>query len=233
MTSPAPEPRRRSSKAPFWIGCGIVLLIVLLCGGVLIYFSGRGIQAFRQGFDQARQDEAFAQQWRAPAADAPPATFAPESVAGYELATTDENAAFPALGIEHAGTHSVYEQGDDTIDVAVYRMNETERSATYDEVIRRIDDDERFAFNSHWRTTRSLRFRVDPPALHGVFWHADGWLVFVRSQTIDDLEPFLRAYLEAVDAAESDAPEEPSPAPDEPPAASESPVMNESSAGEE
>lgn len=196
----APEPKRSTSK-PLLVGCGITVLLLLSCGGVLAYF---GVKLFRAGFEQAQQDESLARQWEAPAADAPGATFAPDTVAGFDMATSDENGRFPALGIEHEGTHAVYKKGSDTIDVAVYRMSETDAAAVFDEVIRRIDDDERFQSNSYLRLTRSLRFSVDPPAMHGVLWQADGWLVFVRSQTVSDLDGFLKAYLEAMEPTPGD-----------------------------
>ncbi|MGC1275694.1 MAG: hypothetical protein WBC44_18450 [Planctomycetaceae bacterium] len=205
----APESKRSVTK-PLLIGCGIALVLLLLCGGLLVYLGGRGLQVFQAGFEQAKQDEEFAQQWQAPVDDASDAVFAPQSVAGYELDSSDENARFPALGIEQEGTHAVYKQDGDTIDVAVYRMTEAEKSAVFDEIIRRIDDDGRFQSHSHLRLSRSLRFDVRPPDLHGLLWHADGWLVFVRSQTVADLDPFLKAYLEAVETS-PDASAEPTP----------------------
>lgn len=205
----APEPKRSASK-PLLIGCGIAFVILVLCGGLLAYFGGRGFQAFQAGFERAKQDEEFAQRWQAPADDAPDVVFAPESVAGYELVSSDEQARFPALGIEHEGTHAVYKQDGDTIDVAVYRLSETDKAAVFDEIIRRIDDDERFQSHSHLRLSRSLRFDVRPPDLNGLLWHADGWLVFVRSQTVTDLDPFLKAYLEAIETS-SEASAKPTP----------------------
>jgi len=185
----------RSRSRPLLIGCGVVVLLMLICGGVLAYFGG---QAFQGLFEQARRDEELASRWHPPAADAEPDVFAPESVAGYSLSSVDDTAAFPALGIEYDGTHAVYDGPDGTIDVAVYPMDAGTVAGVFDEVIRRIDDKSRFASTSHVRTNRSLTFHLAPPDLHGRFWHANGWLIFVRSATVTDLEPFLVAYVEAV-----------------------------------
>lgn len=197
------DPPKKTSRTPWLIGCGIGLVLLLLCGGGLGLLGFRGWGVFQAGLEKANEEEAFAQNWQAPAPEASPEVFAPESVAGYSLTTSDENAAFPALGIESEGYHAVYEQGDDTVDVSVYRMTEAERSTTFDEIKRRIDDDNRFQFHTLVHLGRSLEFSVNPPELHGKLLHASGWLVFVRSTTVSDLDPFLRAYLEAV-AADSD-----------------------------
>ncbi|MBA3311743.1 MAG: hypothetical protein M3552_14640 [Planctomycetota bacterium] len=187
-----PQKSPRSKVA--LIGCAIGIVLLLLCAGagVAIYYGARG------AVEAVQEQERFAQQWTPPAAEAPPETFAPESVAGFTLESSDEQAEFPALGIEQAGFHAIYTKDGDTVDVSVYRMTEAEKTAVFDEIIRRIDDDDRFRSNSHVRLPRSLRFSVSPPELHGSLWHSQGWLVFVRSETTEDLEPFQRAYLEAI-----------------------------------
>lgn len=197
-------PPKRSAAKPLLIGCGVVVLILVLCAGGFAFLGAKGWKAFRAEVERAAGDEKFAQDWEPPAEDAGAESFAPEWVAGYTLASSDEKAEFPALGIEHAGYHAAYEKGSDAIDVAVYRADEPETSAIFDEVVRRIDDDDRFKSHSHVRLPRTLRFSVsDPTDLNGLFWHAGGWLVFVRSATVSDadIDSFLKAYLTAVEGA--------------------------------
>lgn len=195
----APPPPERSAARPLLIGCGVVLLLLLLCAGGATLLGVRGWNFLQVQMQNAAKDEDFAEKWQAPAADASAETFAPPSVAGYELAGSDEKADFPALGIEREGSHAVYEKGNDQIDVAVYRADEAETKTVFDEVERRIDDEDRFKSHTFTRLPRTVRFGVtDPTTLHGILWHANGWLVFVRSETVSDLDPFLRAYLEAV-----------------------------------
>ncbi len=194
MSITVPEPPERSGPKLLMIGCGVGVVLLLVCGGVLagIYYAARGpIQA-------VQEQEKFAQEWTAPAPGAPSETFAPPSVLGYELESTDEDAAFPALGIEQAGQHVVYTKGDDKIDVAVYRMDDAAKTATFDEIERRINDDDRFESHTLMRLPRTQRFSVSPPTLYGSLWHSQGWLVFVRSATVKDLQPFQTAYLAAI-----------------------------------
>jgi len=195
-------PPKRSGAKPLLIGCGVVVLILVLCAGGFAFVGAKGWKAFQAEWKRAAEDEKFAQEWTPPAEGEGGEVFAPESVAGYALAASDEKAEFPALGIEHAGTHAVYEKGGDTIDVAVYRVDEAETSAIFDEVERRIDDDDRFQSHTHVRLPRTLRFNLSGGVeLHGLLWHAGGWLVFARSATVPDtdLDPFLKAYLAAVE----------------------------------
>jgi hypothetical protein len=192
------EPGEQPRSKLLLIGCAIGIVVLLLCAGVIaaIYYAARG------AIQNVQEQEKFAQEWSAPAEEAPPETFAPENVAGYELQSSDDKAEFPALGIEQSGTHAVYAKGDDTIDVSVYRMTDEEKDATFDEILRRIDDNDRFQSHSNVRLPRSLRFSVSPPELHGRLWHSQGWLVFAHSATVKDLEPFEKAYLEAISAEE-------------------------------
>jgi hypothetical protein len=199
---------RRSSGKPWLIGCGVAAVVLLLCAGVVAFLGVRGWHLVQGALEQGREDEEFAQRWQPPADPDAEGTFAPESVAGYELTSADENAAFPALGIDREGSHAVYEKGNDTVEVSVYPTNEAETSAVFDEVVQRISDD-RFKTRSHVRLPRSLRFSVSDPAdLNGILWHAQGWLVFVHSETVSDLAPFLREYLTEVSKDAEDEPAE-------------------------
>lgn len=205
------KPKRSVSK-PLLIGCGVVVVLLVLCGGLAAFFAKRGVDAFSAQLNESAEDELFARRWKAPPEDAAEGAFAPEPVAGFALTESDEKAAFPALGIEREGWHAVYEKGEETVEVSVYRADEAETSGVFDEVVRRIDDDDRFKSHSHVRKPRSLRFSVsDPVDLNGVLWHAGGWLVFVRSATVDDLRPFLREYLTAVEAGPGEATEDAEP----------------------
>lgn len=191
---------KRSAGKPLLVGCGVATVVLLLCGGAVAFFGARGRNLFQAGMKQAAEDEELARRWRPPGGPGAEGAFAPESVAGYELTSADENAAFPALGIDREGSHAVYKKGDGTVEVSVYRADEVETSAVFDEVIRRISDG-RFKAQSHVRLSRSLRFSVSDPAdLNGVLWHAQGWLAFVRSATVSDLAPFVRDYLTRVSA---------------------------------
>ena len=192
--SEAPPPKSSAGRG-LMIGCGVVLLLVLLCGGFAFFAAKRGFDAFRTGFEKLAEEETHAQNWTPPAADAPAEAFAPPAVAGYERTTVDENAAFPALGIELDGHHAVYEAGGQTVEVSAYRADEAQASAAFEEVRRRIDTGDRFRSKSVVTTTRRLRFDVAPPDLHGVLWSAKGWLIFARSATVADLDPFLKEYL--------------------------------------
>jgi hypothetical protein len=193
-----PEQKRSSSK-PLLIGCGVVgLVFLLLCGGGFFF----GFRLFQAGMERMGQDEDLARAWTPPVADATAETFAPPTVADYKLTASDEEGGFPALGLEQDGPHAVYQKGSDKVEVSVYRMDEAGKNAAFDEVIRRIDDDDRFGSHSNVRLPRSLRFNVNPPELHGVLWYDDGWLVFVRSATVTDLGPFLKAYVEALGSDE-------------------------------
>ncbi len=192
-TPPQPPARRG-----FWIGCGTVVLLLLLCGGVIAFAVWRGVDFFQAEVAKSAEDEAFAQAWTPPVTDAPDAAFAPPAVAGYALKSSDEQAAFPALGIESDGHHAIYEAAGKTIEVSVYDADESQADATFDEIGRRINSGERFRSRSTVRTTRRLNFDIAPPELHGVLWSAKGRLIFVRSATAADLGPFLTAYLTAI-----------------------------------
>ena len=211
----AAEPKRSNSK-PLMIGCGIVLVLLLLCAGGLTLLGIGGFKAFKAGVEQIAIEEELLQRAILPAEEAPLEAFAPPSVAGFELTTADDRAAFPALGLEAEGHHAKYERGGDVIEVSIYRMDQAEAGAAFDEILRRIDDDDRFASHSHVRLPRSLKFSVDPPALHGHLWSVGGWLVFVRSTTVEDLRPFVEAYFESLAVAKGEAnatDEEPVPVP--------------------
>jgi len=194
MSITVPEPPERSGPKLLLIGCGIGVVVLLVCGGLLggIYFAARGT------IEAVQEQEKFAQEWTAPAPDAPPETFSPPNVLGYELASSDEKAEFPALGIDQAGQHAVYAKGDDTIDVAIYQMDDEAKTAAFDEIERRINDDDRFQSHTLVRLPRTLRFGISPPELNGSLWHGQNWLVFLRSATVEDLQPFQKAYLEAI-----------------------------------
>jgi hypothetical protein len=195
MSVPPREPKR-STAMPLLMGCGVVVGMIMLCGGLVAFF---GVRGFRAGLEQLHQDEQLAEDWSPPAADATVATFAPQEVASYRLTASDDEASFPALGLRQEGSRAIYERDSERIEVLVYRMSEAEAAAALDEVVRRIDDGDRFRSRWHVRLPRSLRFHINPPELHGVFWYAGGWLIFLRSETVSDLDPFLRDYLKAVE----------------------------------
>ncbi len=194
MSITVPEPPERSRSKLLMMGCAIGVVILLLCSGVLvaIYYASRST------YQDIQAQEKFAEEWTAPSADAPRETFAPAEVAGYTLESSDDKAEFPALGIEQAGHHAVYAKGDDKIDVSVYRSDDEAKTSTFDEIERRINDDDRFQSHTLMRLPRSLRFSVNPPELHGSLWQDKGWLVFFHSATVKDLKPFQQAYLEAI-----------------------------------
>src|SRR5690606_18259102 len=123
MEAMSDTPRRRSAAAPFLIGCGVFLLLLLLCGGGMALFNWRGFQA---GIEQTAKEEERARSWTAPGPNAPVEAFAPAAVADFELVSIDDEAGFPALGLSGSGPHAVYSRGDDTVEVSIYRMDEHE-----------------------------------------------------------------------------------------------------------
>ena len=202
------SPPPRSNKKPLLIGCGMAVVLALLCAGGGLYFGWQGVRLFQAGIAQAAGRDAVAAGWQAPPADAPPAVFAPPTVGAYQLQASDAAARFPALGITRDGYHATYSNGTGTttFDVRVYRADAAAVDATLDEIQRRIDDGDRFASKAWSRLPHSFSFSIAPPPLHGVLVHSGGWLVFISSHDTDALDPFLRDYLATVAERKPSAP---------------------------
>ena len=157
--------------------------------------------------------------WIPPAADADPATLIPQAFGGWDLESSDENAGNPAYGLTRAGRHGAYARAGAATKADLYLYpGEADDAAVVDQLRERLSDTARFGEVRFGEPAlvpgaKTLRFDMAPrkdvgnaaadagvPEDHGLIAALDGWLVFARSETEDDLVPFVAAYLAAIEA---------------------------------
>lgn len=211
----SPLPPERSCWGPLFIGCGTAIFLAVICVGVLTYVGEQFWNFLADQTHRLEEEAEFAQEWEAPPPTAGQAIFTPETVDGYSLVEADDQAQFPALGVELPGHHAIYERGERRLHVAVYATDNAAKEAIFDEVERRIEDESRFPGYQMTRMPNILDFQLATVELAGRFWYSQGWLIFVRGEPHIDIADFTRAYVNAVSTVpEGTPPVEESPASD-------------------
>ena len=190
------------------MGCGAAAVVALIFAAVMTFLGNQFWDFVSDQTRRVHEEARFAESWNAPGATAAIEAFSPETVNGFTFQNADQNADFPALGIDDEGYHIVYERGAETIDVTVYRMDRKETTALFDDIERRIADRDRFPNYQLTRMPNVLDFHVETGPLAGRLWHSQGWLVFIRGQSDQAIADFARPYLNAVGQDAGDEPAE-------------------------
>lgn len=185
-----------------WIAGGLALLLIL--GGVG-YGLKLGLEAAGRELARINAWEEFSRVWEPPAGEPTGEALFPPTLGPFERTAIDEEAEFPALGIDLFGGHASYADGAGrAVDFHVYRATAEERAAVLLEVRDRLtgeqpneEDRPRFTRRAFRETGRTAQFAVSPPDLYGNFWSAAGFFVFVRSGELSnrEIDDVLHAFL--------------------------------------
>src|SRR5262249_4197788 len=183
----------------------IILVVagVLICGGAVTALIIGGYKFFEWAVDKVQDElardrdwQAFGITWRSPPANAPREKLFPARVGDYKLAPEEDRAVAPPFNIKLAGQHALYLANGQTIEVFAWRASNQEREAVYRDVIETLKHGS--GMNMHVQLNQRLRYNSSQLDENGAFWGNGQWLFLARSAKIDDLEPFLRSYLEAI-----------------------------------
>ena len=216
-TPPSLAAENRPDRPGRWQGLTLGLLAAAGLAAVVafaaIFFAGAGEDDDADGpdGDAPRQEELLSAAWAGPPADAREAELIPQAVGGWDLTAADANPGNAMLGVDRDGFHGVYEKVGTakSVDLAVYRADGDAADAAFAAVRERVEDAARFPGARLSEPTlpgaeRALRFDVPAgdatPELHGLLSAAGGWLLLARSETEDELAPFLAAYMAVVES---------------------------------
>ena len=199
-----------NSLLKWLVGCGAAgVLLVLICGGLGWYLVIRGTKALRDVMEKQGQQAAFARTWQPPPPEAGPETLFPDKILGFTLADQDEDASVPEFGIDVPGRRGGYGSSRGKIEVFVYRANKLEKEALSGRLKKAVEEG---PYNSRWTLDSDLGdfsrfdYTVSPPFQKGILWWSKDWLFLFRTHGEIDLEPFVEAYLRAIQQGEAAKP---------------------------
>ena len=218
-TPPSLADEHKSRHPGRWQGLVLGLLaaagLAAAVAGAAVFFGGAG----EDGDDgEAPRQTSLNRGWKGPPADAREAELIPQALGRWDLTAADANPGNAMLGVDLEGFHGAYGtvRTADTVDLAVYRADAATAETMIAAVRAKTDDPERFrgvtlAEPNLPGAGRTLRFDVPEgdgvPELHGLLAAADGWLLFARSATEDELLPFVAEYMRTVESdGEAEAP---------------------------
>lgn len=193
-----PTQSEGSCLGPMLIGCGAAVVVGLVFAATMTFLGNQFWDFVSDQTRRVREEAQFAENWSAPGATASIEAFAPETVKDFTLKKSDRQADFPALGIDLEGYHVVYTRGSEIVDVSIYRMSRQEKDVLFEEIERRIANRDRFPNYQLTRMPNVLDFQVETGPLAGRFWFAHGWLIFIHSESDQEIADFARPYLNAV-----------------------------------
>lgn len=181
----------------------LVVVGVLICGGAVTALIIGGAKLFEWAAEKVQDElardrewQAFGVTWRPPPADAPRDTLFPPRIGDFVLVPEDGQAAPPPFDIPRAAQHGAYQANGQAIDVYAFRASNLEREAIYRRAIDSLKGGN--GINIHVQLNQRLRYKSAQLGEQGAFWGNGQWLFLARSPQVDDLEPFLRSYLEAI-----------------------------------
>ena len=210
-----------------WLVVGLIGLagLAAVAAVAAIFFAGAGEEdeALDVPGTPARQ-ASLGSAWVGPPADADPADLVPQAVGAWDLTASadDDGGGNAMLGLDLPARHGTYGKVGTahSAELFVYRADAAEAKSRIAAARGKLDDAGRFGA-ADFKTpalrgaSETLKFDVPEgegtPELHGLLAAADGWLLFVRSPTQDELEPFLAEYMRTVESdgtaeAPTDAP---------------------------
>jgi hypothetical protein len=177
----------------------VVIVVLLVCGGLVTLLVVGGNKLMNWAMSEMAEEQEwqnFAGTWRAPSVDTPAEKLFPKIIGEFALAAQDEQAGIPALNVALAGRHGVYQSNNQTVEVYAWRASTLEREAIY----KRVTDSIKGGGGVHSLLQINARLRYSSTQLgeQGVFWGDGQWLFLARSTSKEDLEPFLRSYLQSI-----------------------------------
>lgn len=185
-------------------GCGIaILLLLLIVVIVVVSFFVLAPKIVRWIEEETAKEQAwqeFALAWRPPP-DNPGADWIfPAKVGEFQLVGYDKGATVPEFGIDIVPAHhAIYRTEQQEIEVNVYRVNKLEKEALYRRIGRSIEEGK---YNNKITSCSPeydrCEYTVAPPRQKGSLWWSRDWLFYFRTNQNDNLEPFIKLYLNAI-----------------------------------
>ena len=192
----------QNSLRSWLVGCGAAgVLLVLICGGLGWYVVKKGAKALRNAMERQEQRASFARAWQPPPPEVGPETLFPEKVLDFSLAGQDEEASVPEFGIDVSGHRAGYRSAQGEIEVFVYRANKLEKEALSERLKKAVEEGPyhaRSTLDSDLGDYSRFDYSIRPPFQKGVLWWSKDWLLLFRTHGQIELEPFVEAYLRAV-----------------------------------
>ncbi|MFT5301834.1 MAG: hypothetical protein ACI87E_002879 [Mariniblastus sp.] len=185
---------QKKTAIVFGVGCGGVMLLVLIAGIAVVSLAPKMFEWGKQQIALEQERKELADSWQPPAEDASLENFFPAEVANYKLASQDEDAAIPDFDFDLDGRHATYQSSDGQIDVFVFRATELEKEALF----RRVSDVyEEQNGGLKMKTEMGYRFYYSSSQHHqNHFWWTKGWLMVFRTNDSEDREPFVKKFLQ-------------------------------------
>lgn len=188
------------------LACVAVVILAVCAGtvGVVVWGTREAVRFIGEEMEAERARQEFAASWQPPPADIAPEALFPEEVAGFRRASHDAVARVPDYAIDVPGRLAIYRADAAMIEVFAWQVSPLEAEA----LIRRVMDgiEERshtYRVQSGSPESGRYRYTIRPPAETGYLWADEGWLFFLRTGDMDDLEPFLMDYLRSVEGQNS------------------------------
>lgn len=184
------------------IGCGVLAVIGVIGVAIAIVNVPKIIQWAEEKIAEEQARQQFAETWNPPAKDVAPVNLFPVQVGSAVRMSQDDKADISELRFDIKGQHATYRDDSYDIDVYVYQVTELEKETLFGRVKDLYDEGEG---HQGARQITSLGYRLfydSSEHAQSHLWFMQGWLFVFRSSSGEALEPFIMAYLKAIEAEE-------------------------------
>ena len=193
-----PERRRKGCLV-----CGIVALVtvlpLLVIGG---WLAMQGFSWVKRGVASAQFWNELDQYWRPPADSAAPDSFLPQQIASFTRLSLDHPAGVPSLGVTNFAHHAAYRSRDFTLDAYVFTVGESDQTAWSSQIVGSLTNRPAAGRGRYYSKRVTIgqmsAFSSGPPDERCIWWRHNDRVFLVHGRGKDDVEPFLKFWLDAI-----------------------------------
>ncbi|MCE9608488.1 MAG: hypothetical protein K8U03_26690 [Planctomycetia bacterium] len=184
------------------IGCGLFVVLIAGAIGAMFWYGSdlidKGMELVNEALAIEQERQTLAAGWAAPAPDATAQDVFPARLAGYERTAAEKSGGVPALKIDLAGTHALYEAGPSRIDAYVFPITKQAKS----DLLQELEDLKKGAGSNTWSKVDlgdaySRAYLSSDGLKQNHFWFLKDHLVLFRTTDSEDREPVVLAFFKA------------------------------------